>query len=122
MGRQCFRAMVRLRGELSCAACDGANDKHFKDVAGLKLDDKSMQKLNSCIEFMNKFNGYKQLLTDMLAMAKDITGDSKIAEAQKKLAAFHWKVNEDCFDGKAAPKGSAGKPDAKPAAKPAAKP
>merc|ERR1719262_714513 len=58
-GKRCFLALVRLRGELSCAACDNTQEKFFKDSKKLNIKQADVADLGFCVGFMSNFNKYK---------------------------------------------------------------
>merc|ERR1712072_363713 len=122
LGKKCFRQVVRMRGELSCAACDNTKEKFFTDASKLALKASDVQNLGFCVQFMAKFNSYKTLLGDMLAFAATMKIDTKAAQA--KLDALKWSTDANCASGAtpAAPAKKDGKKPATPAKKDDKKP
>merc|ERR1711988_1611681 len=116
-GNKCFVALIKLRGELACAACDNTKSKYFSDPAKLAIKDTDVEDLGYCVALMGHFKKYGDMMRSFLALAwhlgaKDIGNDLR----------SDWKdtnFNETC--GK--PATPAKKEDKKPAAdtkKPAA--
>merc|ERR1712072_1473775 len=97
LGKKCFRALVRIRGELSCAACDNTKEKFFNDAKKLVIKAEDVNSLGACVDFMAQFTTYKGLLGDMLAFAK-VMGTNTDA-MQKKLDDMKWDVETDCTKG-----------------------
>merc|ERR1712160_166049 len=71
-GKKCFMALVRIRGELSCAVCDNKMEKFFADPSKMSIKEGDLNHLGVCVQFMAKFNTYKSLLSDMLSFAKSM--------------------------------------------------
>merc|ERR1712072_1622065 len=111
-GKQCFLALVRTRGELSCAVCDNTMEKFFKDPSNLVVKENDAKDLGACVQFMAKFNTYKSLLVDMLAFAKSLGSNTQ--KSEDALKGINWDIKTDCAG--AAPAAPAKKDDKKPAA------
>merc|ERR1711988_1822203 len=108
-GNKCFVALIKLRGELACAACDNTKSKYFSDPAKLAIKDTDVEDLGYCVALMGHFKKYGDMMRSFLALAwhlgaKDIGNDLR----------SDWKdtnFNETC--GK--PATPAKKEDKKPA-------
>merc|ERR1712046_122164 len=108
-GNKCFVALIKLRGELACAACDNTKSKYFSDPAKLAIKDTDVEDLGYCVALMGHFKKYGDMMRSFMHLAwrlgaKDIGNDLR----------SDWKdlnFNETC--GTPAP--TAKKEDKKPA-------
>merc|ERR1712139_67389 len=116
--KKCFFALVRLRGELSCAACDNTKEKFFSDPKKLAIKTDNAADLGYCIAFMNNFNKYRTLIADMMKLAKamGVTAAQEWAKSNQKFYDNReWAFDEKCTGAAPAPATPAKKDDAKPA-------
>merc|ERR1712166_592501 len=109
-GKKCFMALVRIRGELSCAVCDNKMEKFFADPSKMSIKEGDLNHLGVCVQFMAKFNTYKSLLSDMLSFAKSM--GIKTDAQEDKLAAINFAMDTSCAS--EAPAAPAKKDDKKP--------
>jgi hypothetical protein len=76
VGLKCFQALVRTRGELSCAVCDNTKEKFF---GSNKLDLKTgtLGEMGYCVHFVQRMTMFNSLIGDMLMYAREVGVDTK---------------------------------------------
>merc|ERR1711879_1081579 len=79
-GNKCFVALIKLRGELACAACDNTKSKYFSDPAKLAIKDTDVEDLGYCVALMGHFKKYGDMMRSFMTLAwnlgaKDIGND-----------------------------------------------
>merc|ERR1712139_691438 len=114
--KKCFFALVRLRGELSCAACDNTKEKFFSNPKKLAVKVGDAADLGYCIGFMNNFNKYRTLIADMMKFAREM-GVTAAQTWEKDNNNFiqnkDWVFDEKCTGAAPAPATPAKKTDDK---------
>merc|ERR1712118_196141 len=69
LGKKCFQALVRLRGELGCAVCDNTKQKYFNYPSQFAVKDSDVQDLGYCVALLNHFDQYGSLLVHFMSFA-----------------------------------------------------